>query len=154
MLSSQYRNHTYQDRETRVASKVDNRLFKIRLYFRRWLSPLNSAYNFKWSRNNQETTINRWTTNIWKLIVPVTLMRLWKPKKTTGWRGVSARWTSVSMEIRSDLFSGECSTRVCSVSKSQDRMVQSFQKIKTRDVMFKDKIRVTLKSHQPRSVNT
>lgn len=58
---------------------------------------------------------------------PVTLILLWKPKKTTGWRGVKARWTSVSEEICSILFSGECNTQVCSVSKSQHRIVQSYK---------------------------
>lgn len=58
---------------------------------------------------------------------PVTLIRLWKPKKTIGLSGVSARWTSLSAEICSDLFSGECKTRVCSVSKSHDRTVQSLK---------------------------
>ena len=59
--------------------------------------------------------------------MPVTLILLWNPKKTTGWRGVKARWTSESEEICSVFFSGECSTQVCSASKSQDRMVQSYK---------------------------
>jgi len=60
------------------------------------------------------------TTNL-----PVTLILRWKPKNTTGCRGVKARWTSVSGEICSDFFSGECNTQVCSASKSQDLIVQS-----------------------------
>ena len=44
--------------------------------------------------------------------VPVTLILRWKPKNTTGCRGVKARWTSVSGEICSDFFSGECNTQV------------------------------------------
>lgn len=56
---------------------------------------------------------------------PVTLILRWKPKNATGRRGVRARWTSVSMDIRSILFSGECNTQVCSESKSHDRIVQS-----------------------------
>lgn len=59
---------------------------------------------------------------------PVTLILRWKPKNTTGWSGVKARWTSVSIEIRSIFFSGECKTQVCSVSKSHDLIVQSCSK--------------------------
>lgn len=58
---------------------------------------------------------------------PVTLILRWNPKNTTGWRGVKAIWTSESEEICSIFFSGECNTHVCSASKSQERIVQSYK---------------------------
>lgn len=89
-------------------------------------TPLLAAFNLHIGISGKpKNTKNKIKLKEHKRAQPVTLIFLWKPKNTTGWRGVKARWTSVSIDICSVLFSGECKTQVCSVSKSQERIVQS-----------------------------
>lgn len=115
-----------------MACEVDNRLFKICFYLC-WRSTSFNCANHYMTKNlpchfrmyRKKKGIEK-QPNKFNEVIPVTLILLWKPKNTIGWSGVNAKWTSASAEICSVLFSGECRTRVCSVSKSHDRIVQSY----------------------------
>lgn len=126
----------YQDGMARVACKIHNRFFQICLYFCWCPSSFNSPNNFmhieavgkiRYSRHVTSCVYFGDESGKQNIRIPVTLILLWNPKNTTGWRGVKARWTSVSGVIWSNFFSGECNTQVCSASKSQERIVPSYR---------------------------
>lgn len=122
-----------------MACKIDNRFLQVCLNFCWCPTPFNRSNDYNVAINVQHlhrklcilkskkctVTKNMRTDSLTDGSSPVTLILLWNPKNTTGCRGVNARCTSVSDEICSIFFSGECKTQVCSESKSHDLIVQS-----------------------------